>query len=102
MATGEEVEDFLSHHGVKGMHWGQHKSRVVETARKGNKFTYDHPIGVGLTAAAAYTAYQKRGKVAAAIVIASSIGAYEIRKHYNDPEFKAKIAAGKKAIHDSI
>jgi hypothetical protein len=38
MATDEDVEDFLAHHGVKGMHWGVHKARPttadIHTARQ--------------------------------------------------------------------
>jgi hypothetical protein len=26
MATNEEIDDFIAHHGVKGMHWGVRKA----------------------------------------------------------------------------
>jgi hypothetical protein len=30
MATQEEIDTFLAHHGVKGMHWGVHRQRLLE------------------------------------------------------------------------
>jgi hypothetical protein len=31
------VEDFLEHHGVKGMHWGEHKSREMSDDERKDK-----------------------------------------------------------------
>jgi hypothetical protein len=99
----ETVDVFLAHHGVKGMHWGHRKPSVSgakNAASKSGTFVANHPAGVYGTAAVAYVAYRKKGKLAAAAVIATSIGAYELKKHYeNDPAFRDKISAGKKAVN---
>ena len=99
-----DIDEFLMHHGVKGMHWGVRRAGhdVKKGVSSSGKFTEAHPVGVGVTAGAAYIAYRKSGKLAAAVVIAGAIGGYELNKHVrNDPELQAKIAAGKKAVSES-
>lgn len=100
MTTNEELNAFLAHHGVKGMRWGQRKASPVEGVRSAGAFTSKHPTGVAVTAGVAFIAYRKSGKIAASAVIASAIGGYEIKKHYeNDPAMAARIEAGKRAVN---
>lgn len=38
MIKNQEIEDFLSHHGVKGMHWGVRNSFRIQKRRRLNKY----------------------------------------------------------------
>lgn len=73
MITDEEIEDFLAHHGVKGMHWGERRARSLakRTARiqgrvdrtqriaTGKASTKDRLLGSAVTAKGAQRQLQR-------------------------------------------
>lgn len=65
-ATEDMVNDFLSHHGVKGMHWGSHMQRQLELhTRVANGTASRHDKYKALTQMSAIDLAKHRGNIQA-------------------------------------
>ena len=73
MATQEEVDDFLAHHGIKGMRWGvrNSESKDEEGLTSKNKHVGLKTAGVGV--ATALLTYKVTGR--AGLSVAAGAGA---------------------------
>src|ERR1700761_1557162 len=92
MATQEEIEDFLAHHGIKGMHWGVRKNRDESGVKKSPA---DH--------AKLKKAALIGGTVAGVALIAA--GAYYLSKHGDLPISSlsnSEKVAGEKTVENLI
>lgn len=116
----DEVEAFLAHHGVKGMKWGEHKSRadlargvktgsraVATKARSGAKktgnFVVHHPKTSLAVYGAARLAYVHRGQIVGTAILAGRAGKYIIKKGFEkEPEVASAVALGRQVVQGLV
>lgn len=100
MAEEGDIEAFLEHHGVKGMHWGVSKSRVSNAgskvrsgASKTIKFVKEHPQETVAAAVVGNAVYQHRGEIAGTAVIAGKVGSYLVKQAFTKDSPTSQYAA---------
>jgi hypothetical protein len=122
---GFDVNEFVEHHGIKGMHWGirNPESRVRLARRNKPKPSSDFKKSAPHRGKPAHTltnkqlkavnermnleqnyrrmnpSTMKKGSMAVGAIIGAATTATTIYNMYNSPAGKAAIAAGKKALH---
>lgn len=110
MSTTDDVEDFLAHHGVKGMHWGVRRAHTNSAASKAAGKAANEAVRKAITNTKTSANEGKRAvsshpKLVVASILAGAIGAaaigaavggrkgpaYDVaqigRKLFEDPEF---------------
>jgi hypothetical protein len=112
----QDVDDFLEHFGVKGMHWGVRKARpsgsdvrksvggaVEKAASKTKDFAVEHPRITAVTAYAAVATYKHRGELAGTAILAGRVGKYLIKQAFTPgSETHQAAALGRQVVQGFV